>query len=115
MSRNVDKMDKWEITAGRQVEWKDYTHWWVMTWFKNGGSISSKPSPLHVFVICDGCLLLDYPPNHAILWGAKDTVAGEANDKMYFLLPSNIWARMPFEVPSVPNVEMFFVNNPYTI
>jgi hypothetical protein len=108
-------MDKWEITAGRDVGWKKHTNWWVMTWIVNGSRKQAAFSPMHIWVMEIGLLMLPYPPNHAVLWGAKDKTAGPAGDKMYYLLPSNIWARMPMEVPKVPNVDMFFDNMPFDL
>lgn len=102
----------WEITAGRDIIWAEHSRWWVMTWIVNGSKKQSAFSPMYVYVMAGGLLMLPYPPDHAVRWGAKDTIAGPGADKMYYLLPSNVWARMPLELPKPPNVEMFFETLP---
>lgn len=104
--------DIWEITAGREVEWKEHSHWWVMTWIVNGSRKQAAFSPMQVYVMAGGLLMLPYPPDHAIRWGDFPNTAGSAGDKMYYLARSNVWARMPLNVPAVPNVEMFFEKLP---
>lgn len=108
-------MDKWEITGGRNVEWKEHSHWWVMTWIVNGSKKQTAWSPMYVYVMGGGLLMLPYPPDHAVRWGAKGEVAGSGSEKMFYLLPSNVWARMPLELPKVPNVEMFFETLPFEL
>lgn len=105
----------WEITAGRDVDWGQNCHWWVMTWIVNGTRKQACFTPLQVYIMSTGMIMLPYPPDHAIVWGDNTKTAGSAGDKMYYILSSNIWARMPLKVPEIPNVEMFFEKSPFPL
>jgi|SRR5215217_7189271 len=102
----------WEITAGKNMPWKTSRHWWVMTWIVNGSSRQSSFSPIPVMYMDSDVLLVPYAPYHAVKFGDSTKIAGHAGDRMYYILPENIWARMPLEIPAVPNVEMFFQKLP---
>lgn len=106
-------MNKWEITAGREVDWSASHDWWVMTWITSGSKKRSDFSPTRIWIMDTGLLMLGYPPSHAVQLGDKTVTVGSREDKhIFYLLPENVWARMPMEVPKPPNVEMFFEQMP---
>lgn len=113
-------MSMWEITAGREdFVWyerpnglkKGQSHWWVMTWNENGNTNESR-GPYPVWAMEIGLLMFWTPPIHTIQFGDKTKVHGPAGDKMFYIEPKHIWARMPMDRPPVPNVSMFFLDNP---
>lgn len=106
--------NKWEITAGRFTSWQEHKNWWVMTWIINGSAKQSDFSPTPVSII-DGLLVVPYAPAHAVKFGNVEKTAGPAGDRIYYILPKNVWARMPLEVPPIPNVEMFFETMPFEL
>lgn len=115
-------MSKWEITAGREdLVWYDResrpdhkNHWWVMTWIKNGSKFENSFSPIPVWCMEDGQILMTYyAPYHAVKFGDSRVIATNNRD-MFYILQKNIWARMPMIVPDRPNVVMFFNTIPFT-
>lgn len=112
-------MFNWEITAGRQdLLWhsKETHYWWVMGWdtdfFNKGHKAYHTPLPVWAME-GTGILMLFYAPEYAIQFGNSLNRAGKAGDKMFYISPKDIWARMPMIVPEKPNVEMFFNKNPF--
>lgn len=108
-------MSKWEITGGDvpDMSWKVQKYWWIMTWIVNGSKKQSDFAPKLVFWMDGGVLMMHHAPEHALKFGDNKKEAGPAGDRMFYIDPKNVWARMPAEIPQIPNVDMYFKDWPF--